>query len=250
MKMSTRFIGSALMVGVAILGMAKESSAIGRVSHPAIDFKGDYFTYPNSGGIPTSSTWITVWGSPYQAPSWGAPAQIFPFPPLPPVGMPNGFKINTFNDYIVGHNNDDLGGSTARYGAAAAYISYDDESLPTDSMTMTTIYGRDLAPSSPGVLELAGYDLGTVFPQLSDEHVVGPSGVDYAAAPGQLVPISGLSALLGPDADLSIFSGDPNASVWVFQTTMPFGEMGIPEPTTAVLVSGLALACVTAVRRR
>lgn len=248
--MSTRFIGSALMVGIAILGMAKESSAIQRVSAPAIDLKGDYFTVPNGGGIPTTSTWITVWGSPYQAPTWGAPAQIFPFPPLPMTAIDFGAKINTFNDFIFIGNGGFLEDNPNRYGGAAAYISYDDESLPTDSMTMTTIYGRDLAPSSPGVLELAGYELGTLFPQLSGEHVVGPSGVDYAAAPGQLVPISGLSALLGPDADLSIFSGDPSASVWVFQTTMPFGEMGIPEPTTAVLVSGLALACVTAVRRR
>lgn len=251
--MKVRSVSSVLMAAVVVLGFASNSQAAPRVAGPALDFKGDYTLYPNGEGVPTTTTWITIWGSPYESPSWGAPATIHRFPPFPQVAAPWGFKINTFNDFISIDNPhiwDGGGNSSTARGAAAAYISYDDESLPATTMIMTTIYGQDLDPDTPGSLLIGGYDIEEVFPQLSGEHIIGPSGTTYSASSRQLLPISDLSALLGPDADLSIFTGDPSASVWVFQTSLPFGELAVPEPSTALLAVGLVAMAGIAVRRR
>jgi hypothetical protein len=247
--MSVRFAALTLLTMLAIGGVHNNAMAAPKVAGPSIDFKGDYFTVPNGNGVPTVSYWQTIWGSPYQAPTWGAPASIFPYPPS--LGD-NGFGavLNAFNDFITVGNGGSFGGSTLRYGAAAAYISYDDESTPTDNMVMTTVYGHDLEPGTPGALAIGGYDTTGMFPQLSDEHVTGGSGTVYSATPGQLVPILELPTILGAGADLSIFQGDRSLSVWVFQTTMPFGEL-VPEPSTYVmLVSAAVMAGVVARRRR
>lgn len=234
----------------AVLGLAAPSQATVRTSSPALDLKADLYTVPNSGGIPTTSTWITVWGSPYQAPSWGAPATIHPFPPFPAGGTPFGFSINTFNDYIIlsGPVGTNWATSTARYAAAAEYITFDDGSMTAgSSMLVTTIYGVDTQPGTAGALAIAGYNAADTFPLLDGEQITGPSGVTYNAAPGQLVPISGLPAIL-PGADLSPFVGDPNAQVWVFQTAMPVIE-AVPEPA-AFSVLAVAVTGLMANRRR
>lgn len=236
--------------GLTLLGLAAQSLATVRTSSPALDLKADLFTVPNNGGIPTTSTWITVWGSPYTSPSWGAPASIYPFPPFPPGGAPFGFAINTFNDYIIlsGGGGGTWADSTARYAGAAAYITYDDEATAADNITLTTIYGIDTMPLVPGALSIAGYDPAGAYPLLSDEQITGPSGSVYPSAPGQIVPISTLPSILGAGADLSPFTGDPSLPVWVFQTTLPYAE-ALPEPAS---LSTLAVAATTllATRRR
>jgi hypothetical protein len=247
--MSVRFGALMLLTMIALGGFTRSAVAAPRVAGAALDLKGDYFTIPNGDGIPTSSNWVTVWGSPYQAPTWGAPATIFP---VPPGAIDNGFglKYNTFSDYITVGNGGSFDGSTLRYGAAAAYISYDDESTPTDNMVMTTVYGHDLEPGIPGALAIGGYDTSGLYPLLSNEHVTGPSGTVYSASAGQLVPILELPTILGAGADLSPFQGDRSLSVWVFQTTMPFGEMAVPEPSTYVMLVGAAVMAGVVARRR
>jgi hypothetical protein len=248
-EMSVRFAALMMLTLVTVLGFTNASLAAPKVAGPAIDFKGDYFTVPDGDGVPTVSYWQTIWGSPYQAPTWGAPAAIFPYPPsLGDFGY--GAVLNAFNDYITIGNGGSFGGSTLRYGAAAAYIGYDDESLPTDNMVMTTVYGQDLDPFTPDALEIGGYDTSGLYPQLSDEHVTGPSGTVYSASAGQLVPILELPTILGAGADLSIFTGDRSLSVWVFQTTMPFSEAAVPEPSTYVMLVGAAVMAGAVARRR
>lgn len=225
-----------------VFGFASQILAAQRVSQPAIDLRGvDLFTIPNSGGIPTSATYITVWGSPYQAPSWGAPAQIFPFTGNI-LNNGYGFKINTFEDYIISHNGGGMDTSTNRYAAAVAYVSYDDGALPGETMTLTTVYGRDLAPTPGGAFSIAGYDSSSLLPSLSDETFTGPSGTVYHASAGQLMSLTSLAGLLGPAADLSVFNGSTSNSVWVFQTPMPFSETAVPEPASLVAFASFALA--------
>lgn len=212
---------------------------------PYIDFKGYLGTdNVNPVGINTSSTWTTVWGSPYMAPTWGAPASIFPYPH--DVGTYGGV-VNTFNDVIT-LGNGPVDPSMA-YMAAAQYITYDNTSSAS-SMTVTTIYGVDTAPSSSTTLILTGYNLSAVYPSLSDEHIIGPSGTTYSAGPGELVKISDLGARLGTTFDLAPFTGDPTASVYVFQTTVPFSEALIPEPGSSTLLGCSAIAGLVFWRRR
>ncbi|MFN7723021.1 MAG: hypothetical protein ACK5PD_16510 [Pirellulaceae bacterium] len=231
----------ALIWTVALVaGLCSESVAALRTSSPAIDWKGDYSLVPNGSGFETKSTWVTVWGSPYNPPTWGAPATIYPFPQgMPGIGF--GFVINTFNDYVfVGGpigNPIDL---TNRIGVAAAYVTYDDASPPTDSALFTTIYGVDLLPGSPADLSMGGFDTSVAYPLLENERIIGPSGNIYNASTGVLVAVSSLGGLLGPGADLSIFGGDPNKSVWVFQTSLPIGEFAVPEPSTMSALIGFA----------
>jgi hypothetical protein len=242
---------AASVAALALLGLATQSQATLRTTSPALDLKADLYTVPNSGGIPTTSTWITVWGSPYQAPSWGAPATIHPFPPFPAGGTPFGYSINTFNDWIVIGNpvGTNWATSTARYAAAAEYITFDDGSMTAgSSMVVTTIYGVDAQPGVPGALAIAGYNSADTYPLLGGEQITGPSGVTYNAGAGQLVPIGGLPALLGAGFDLSPFVGDPNAPVWVFQTSVPITE-AVPEPA-AFSVLAVAATGLLANRRR
>lgn len=220
-----------------------------KISKPVLDVKADLFTVPNSGGIPTTSTYITIWGSAYQSPTWGAPAAIYPINNHPPIG-PYGAAVNTFNDYIILHDGGGVTNNSAeRYAAAAAYVVYNEQSLPTDTMSIYTIYGVDLDPNNAAALSLGGYDTTNgPLPVLGDEQFTGPSGTTYLSEGPTLKPISDLSALLGPDADLSIFGGDTGKSVMVFQTAMPFSEMGVvPEPAALSL---LALGGPALLRRR
>lgn len=232
---------SAVVAGA--MGLASQAQAIQRISAPALDLKADLFTVPN-GGIETSSTWVTAWGSTYQAPTWGAPAQIFPFPP--PVNFGYGFVINTFTDHIS-WGGGPLNDSPERHMAAAAYIAYDDESLPTDAMTFYTVYGIDLSPLDASALSITGYDPNGYIPLLSGEEITGPSGAVYSASAGQLVALSDLSTLLGASADLSPFSGSASSEVWVFTTTVPFSEAAVPEPAS---LSILGLCGAAMLRRR
>ena len=119
-------------------------------------------------------------------------------------------------------------------------------------MTMTTIYGRDTNPTTPGALGLAGYNTADAFPFLSGEHIIGPSGTTYTAGTNvpQFVRVSDLPSLLGPSADLSIFSGLSGFSVLVFQTQMPFQEALMPEPASLSFIGMGATACLTRRRRR
>jgi hypothetical protein len=239
--MNFRTATSALILTVAVVtGLSRDAVAALRTSLPAIDWKGDYSLVPNGSGFETKSTWVTVWGSPYNPPTWGAPATIYPFPQgMPGIGF--GFVINTFNDYVfVGGpigNPIDL---TNRIGVAAAYVTYDDASPPTDSALFTTIYGVDLLPGSPADLSMGGFDTSVAYPLLENERIIGPSGNIYNASTGVLVAVSSLGGLLGPGADLSIFGGDPNKSVWVFQTSLPISEFAVPEPSTLSAMVGVA----------
>src|SRR5689334_17862519 len=125
------FAPAVSLAALTLLGLAAQSHAAARTSSPALDLKGDLATIINNGGTQTTSTWITIWGSPYQAPTWGAPATIHPYPPFPQGGAPYGFSINTFNDWIVVNNpvGTNWATSTARYAAAAEYITFDDSSM-------------------------------------------------------------------------------------------------------------------------
>lgn len=240
------FAVASLLLMLAVF--AAPSQAAPRTTSPQLDFKGDLFTVPNGTGIPTSSTWVTVWGSPYVPPTWGAPASIFPWPHN--VSAPYGAVINTFGDFIILHNGDSFGNDTARYMAGLQYISYDDTALPDQTMTVTTVYGVDAEPLTPDALALTGYDLSRLYPELSDERIIGPTGTVYPAGAGQLVPISDLSAVLGSSFDLSPFGGDPSLSVYVFQTAVPFSEAVVPEPGTAGLLLGGALVGLLWWRKR
>ncbi len=238
----------AMVSFTTVLSFAGQVLAAQRVTAAAVDLRGaDLFQVDNGNGIPTSATYITVWGSNYQAPSWGAPAQIFPFNGNF-YNYGYGFKLNTFTDYITVGNGGGLHDSTNRYAAALAYISYDDGALPGDAMTLTTVYGRDLAPTSGGPLSIAGYDAASLAPLLSGETITGPSGTVYHASAGQLMSLASLGGLLGPAADLSGFSGSTSDSVWVFQTQIPFLETAVPEPASLVAIAGLMVTGLT--RRR
>lgn len=235
-------------IWVLLLGIGLSAQAAMLTTAPALDYKGDLYTVINNGGIETASTYITYWGSPYQAPTWGAPATIYPF--VGSIGgAPYGYKINTFKDWIilVGGGGSDWEFNSARYTAAAAYIQYDDSSAPTDLMTVFTVYGRDANPTVPDALALTGYDPAETVPVFADEQITGPSGVVYDHSSAQLVSISDLPTILGAGADLSIFSGDTSLQVWVFETTMPFSEVAVPEPVTLTM---LALGGLAMTRRR
>ncbi|MCF7957910.1 MAG: PEP-CTERM sorting domain-containing protein [Phycisphaerae bacterium] len=234
-------------IWVLLLGIGLHAQAAALISGPALDYKGDLFTVINNGGIETSSTYITYWGSPYQAPTWGAPATIYPYPHSAP--NPYGYKVNTFKDWIilVGGGGIDWQNRSARYTAAAAYIQYEDSSTTTDNMTVFTVYGHDANPTVPDALSLTGYDPAETIPVFEGEQITGPSGIVYDHNSSQLVSVSSLPSVLGADADLSIFSGDTSWQVWVFETTMPFSEVAVPEPVTLTL---LALGGLAMIRRR
>ncbi len=253
-----RFSGLLAIGAVVCGGWTAIAGAAPRVSNAALDLKADLFTIPGGGGtIVTQSTWVTTWGSTYQAPSWGAPAQIHPFiPPNPPLNLGFGFVINTFNDYI-GYGGGSSGGGidlANRYVAAGAIISYPDDNTQTGVIRVTTIYGIDRAPSVPGLLSMSGFDPLSSYPLLSNENIVGNSGTVYGDQVGEFVPVSSLSSYFGPGADLSFITGgtldsfgNTTPHVWVFETDMPFLELIVPEPTSL----SIFIACgVMAVRRR
>jgi hypothetical protein len=91
---------------------------------------------------------------------------------------------------------------------------------------------------------MTGYDLTKDYPSLSNEQIIGPSGITYSAGQGSLVKLSDLGTdFSGP------FSGDESSSVWFFQTTMPFSELtAVPEPDSIVGVG--AIAALAFMRRR
>lgn len=228
--------------------------AIPRVSAPALDFKGDVVAVqvPNSGGIPTTATYITIWGSAYQAPTWGAPASIYPLLQGLPLPKPFGAAINTFNDYIIISNPNlpDLNTNQARFVATGAYVEYDDALPPGGTATtakITTIYGQDTAPNSPGVLALAGFDTSGPYPEFINESITGPSGTVYNASVGQLVTVSSLPTLL-PGYDLSMFGTNTTGSVWMFQTTISSLEL-VPEPASLGAIACVATVILTRRRR-
>lgn len=250
--MNTRVVSCVLVASACLLGLAEEVLAVQKTAGPAVDFRDDYSLYPN-GPVTTQSAWLTVWGSPCNAPPWGAPASIYPLPPGGPIGI-YGSVVNVFGDTIDVGNNGDLGGmSTARYGAGVAYITYDDADFdPANAATtfvLTTIYGIDPSPGAPDLTAIAGYPAGTVIPDLSNETIFAPSGAVYTDPVGELATLETLASYLTADADLSIFTGDPEDLVWVFQTTVPLAELTIPEPATATLLAGLSLMGL-AIRRR
>lgn len=240
MQSNARMMRVAL--SICLFGVALDSQAVQLTSPPALDFKGDLFHVINNGGIETKSWWMTVWGSPFQAPTWGAPAVIYPYPPGGQVGL-YGAAFNQFSDYIgvtlPGGNG--WQNTTARYTATAQYLQYDDTATLLGDMTVFNVYGHDADPFTPGALALTGYDPNQDVPVFSGEQIVGPSGVAYNAGPGQLVAVADLATVLGPDADLSIFSGDPSWQVWVFQTTMPFSEVPEPASLSLIALGGLML---------
>ena len=244
----------AVIALVVSAGFSNHARAATKVTSPGLDFKGDVVNQvvPNGNGFPTSTYWITIWGSPRTPPTFGAPATIYPYNNPNPNTYPQlgyGYVINEFRDFIGLNNGPALNNNPARFAAAAEYVSYDDGALPAATMTVTTVYGADANPSSPGVLAITGFDTAGVYPSLSNETITGPSGTTYPSSAGQLVQVQNLATVLGAGYDLSYVSGPATNSVYVFRTTVPFSEAAVPEPAT-LSVFGLAGLTLAARRRR
>ena len=109
---------------------------------------------------------------------------------------------------------------------AVGYVSSSDGDFTKGNLGLVTIFGLDLDPHNPDP-QITGVD--PVQPEFDvrDERWVGISKTEYGST-RQVVPVSQLASLLGPEFDLSPFAhANPDSLVYVFTGTMPAKNMGM-----------------------
>ena len=116
------------------------------------------------------------------------------------------------------------------------YLGSSTPFFDSGDLIFTVLYGLNITPGCPlncPTLELTGFNpLIASSISISETKFIGVSGSEYNPFFISSSLLSELPSLL-PGYDLSLFHGDPNSVIYLFQTTIPaFDTLAVPEPST------------------